>query len=878
MKIVSCHIENFGRLHDYSVDFRDGVNLICQENGWGKSTFAAFLRAMFYGLEGERKRSVEENERKRYSPWQGGVFGGQLTFFVNGKQYTVSRVFGEKEASDRFEIRDAATNLPTADYTKRLGEEIFQIDRNSFMRTIFIGQNGCETASTDDINAKIGNLVDNSNDLNNFEAAMGRLTEVINRLTPSRATGSIAKRENEITRLEKILQDGRGISDSIGAYQGYLKTESETYERLKEQIREAGEQQAEAAKIRDSMAKKAQWERLKKTAESTQRELEEAKGRFPGEIPSSEEIKEQLSTYSRMEKAAERVSLWKLTDSENRELEDLQSSFAQEIPEDAEIDSMLELDQKLRRLRQETAAARLNGEEKRRLEALGRDFGEDSQGVSAVTAKWNQRNARKAALPSNQAAAAALRASVTSRRQGRRGMILLAVLGVMLILAGGITAALTKYLIAGAAAAVCGIVLLAFGLAGGRHKARQAEGMLPELAALEEAIEEDILSIERADEETAAYLSAHGKEYDEFTVSFSLQEIAEEYMEYTALRKKARRAAEFEESADMDSIRGRIARFLEGFGVRSEETGFTDDLYQLKQDLKKYQSLGDKKQKLREAEDAYQSAYEEICGFLERYGLTPGENLGSRLNDVRDHAEAYRAALKPAEEAALELKKFEEETDTSELKRDFSEKELPSPEELNQRILELTERMEKSRNVLAEYNRALERLQEQFDEWGESGRRLEEERETQRKEREKYGHVWKARDYLSRAKESMTAKYVDPILESFSRYYEMITDNSAGKFHVDANTSVTVDELGMPRETNTLSAGYRDLIGICLRVALVDAMYKKETPLLIMDDPFTNLDDKKLRLGKEFLERIAQKYQVIYFTCNSARNIEDASL
>ena len=84
MKLLKCHVENFGRLHDYEYTFTEGVNYICQDNGWGKSTFAAFIRAMFYGLDGERKRSLEENERKRYAPWQGGAFGGSLDFEVEG--------------------------------------------------------------------------------------------------------------------------------------------------------------------------------------------------------------------------------------------------------------------------------------------------------------------------------------------------------------------------------------------------------------------------------------------------------------------------------------------------------------------------------------------------------------------------------------------------------------------------------------------------------------------------------------------------------------------------------------------------------------------------------------------------------------------------
>ena len=167
MRLIRCHIENFGKLHDYTVDFEKDTHIICEENGWGKSTLAAFIRAMFYGLEGERKRSIEENERKRYTPWQGGVFGGQLTFEVDGKEYTVTRTFNEQ---DEFELRDAKTNLISNDYSGKLGEELFKVDRESFMRTVFIGQADCETAVTDDINAKIGNLTDNSNDLNSFEA------------------------------------------------------------------------------------------------------------------------------------------------------------------------------------------------------------------------------------------------------------------------------------------------------------------------------------------------------------------------------------------------------------------------------------------------------------------------------------------------------------------------------------------------------------------------------------------------------------------------------------------------------------------------------------------------------------------------------------
>ena len=93
----------------------------------------------------------------------------------------------------------------------------------------------------------------------------------------------------------------------------------------------------------------------------------------------------------------------------------------------------------------------------------------------------------------------------------------------------------------------------------------------------------------------------------------------------------------------------------------------------------------------------------------------------------------------------------------------------------------------------------------------------------------------------------------------------------AGHFHVDANTEVTVEECGKQRETQTLSRGWRDLAGLCLRLALADAMYQEEMPVLIMDDPFTNLDDEKLAAGRNLLREVAKKYQVVYFTCSRGR-------
>ena len=132
----------------------------------------------------------------------------------------------------------------------------------------------------------------------------------------------------------------------------------------------------------------------------------------------------------------------------------------------------------------------------------------------------------------------------------------------------------------------------------------------------------------------------------------------------------------------------------------------------------------------------------------------------------------------------------------------------------------------------------------------------------------------------------------------FNKYYKLVTDTAANKsdtmsdlynissdqynipsdkYNIDADINLTVNEQGMQRDTIYLSAGYRDLTAVCMRMALIEAMFGNdetaEKPIIIFDDPFVNLDSYKTELAKKMLEQIAKEYQIIYFTCHKSRNI-----
>lgn len=53
-----------------------------------------------------------------------------------------------------------------------------------------------------------------------------------------------------------------------------------------------------------------------------------------------------------------------------------------------------------------------------------------------------------------------------------------------------------------------------------------------------------------------------------------------------------------------------------------------------------------------------------------------------------------------------------------------------------------------------------------------------------------------------------------------------------------------------------------------------DALFENEAPMLILDDPFVNLDDSRLKKALELLDLLANHRQIIYLTCHSSRTGE----
>ena len=77
--IIKKMTATFGRLEGAVLELKEGLNVLQLPNEGGKSTWCAFLRAMFYGINTkERDKQNYIAEKNRYQPWSGAAMEGVM--------------------------------------------------------------------------------------------------------------------------------------------------------------------------------------------------------------------------------------------------------------------------------------------------------------------------------------------------------------------------------------------------------------------------------------------------------------------------------------------------------------------------------------------------------------------------------------------------------------------------------------------------------------------------------------------------------------------------------------------------------------------------------------------------------------------------------
>lgn len=125
--------------------------------------------------------------------------------------------------------------------------------------------------------------------------------------------------------------------------------------------------------------------------------------------------------------------------------------------------------------------------------------------------------------------------------------------------------------------------------------------------------------------------------------------------------------------------------------------------------------------------------------------------------------------------------------------------------------------------------------------------------------------------YLETAKHNLSHSYLHQIHQRFQHYLKKLEAVDSANSFIASDLTVALEQDGEARPLPYFSAGSVDLIMLCMRLALVDTLFPDTEPLLILDDPFVNLDDRHTELALKLLQELSQDHQILYLVCHSSR-------
>ena len=326
-----------------------------------------------------------------------------------------------------------------------------------------------------------------------------------------------------------------------------------------------------------------------------------------------------------------------------------------------------------------------------------------------------------------------------------------------------------------------------------------------------------------------------------------------------------------EDSRRIEAAKETEEKYAELLKIDGEDEFFLSALIALENRLK---SLNELRKRRLETNNMLFEAETEIRSITEGLNIDFAADVPEQLLSIKDRLLMLANAKSEYEAASAKRREFEKDNDIAALKPAKSIGETDrnrSVEELSEELTQINDKLNEVYKGIRDINDRLSQMYEEKEKLDQGALMIEEEQAELDRLKHRHEVLVKTRDFLNRAKVSFTSKYMEPVTEGFKKYFDMIAEKGRDDYEIDAAMDVRVRKAGMPRDLKYLSKGQRDLAGICMRMSLVDAMYKDEKPFVVFDDPFIGFDDRKARKAVGFLDDIAEEYQVIYFTCSNSR-------
>ena len=791
MRIIECYIENFGKISKQKFEFNSGFNCISGDNGMGKTTLAAFIKAMLYGFNDTKKTNLEENDRKHYLPWQGGICGGSLTFSVGDKIYRIERSFAQKAADDTYALYDTATGRICTDFEDGLGEALFGIDADGFERTVFLSERALAPNSDNkSISAKLSDLVGCDGDIGCMDEAMKLLENQRKFYYKKGGSGVISDTQTRIDALTRRL-------DTLNETEAALDVAEREISDCRSRLEAAKKESAEIQRKREEIS-------LKATVAGYEKQCKELKEGLDNAIL----LREKVSAV-----------------------------FGDKLPEFSDIDEASYKATEARNLLQ--GSEKIGGNERYKelsLKFEGRLEKADIDNVKSVLIRINEIK-DKENTPELKMAKRIFCRRVPSEDEildiqgllSKKESFPLMLIGYLIFAVIGVLGIIINPLILIVCAVGIAATAVAHILLSVKAKKVKRERISDFFYSVSEA---EVTDVNEAAERLADMLrllpiissaddSSELRGLTEYLTALSdlfdgcaIEKIISEYEEYSALStaEKYINAEKNERLARAQKLKAEAEEFLKGFNTKT-----TDPFRELREALTEYNRLT--------------------------------AEIGAKQT---------------------ELEKLEAQSRLDEDKRRIATAELSELEEKRGVNTALIEELSRELTLLERKANGYSEELESRDEYYMQRAELQ---DALKKHTDNYDTLLLTKKYLTIAKDNMTVKYLGKTKSGFLKYAEIIGGITGESFEMDTDFSVTKQEGATTRGVEAYSRGTRDLFNLAARLALVDSLYESEKPFIILDDPFTALDDGKTAAALRLLKEFSKDRQVIYFTCSESRSL-----
>lgn len=847
MKLLKCHIVGFGNWKNKTIEFQDGLTSVCEKNGFGKSSLASFIRAMFYGLERVTKAN---NERKRALPFDGSPCGGSLDFEWQGNQYSIERSFIGKTPKD-----DTLICYKNGIETKELGEipgnVVFGLDLDSFNRTIFISPTDLEISSSETLNAKMSHFVEGSSDGCDFSSVKESLEELKKKYKPQKNAETKGLLAIETSKINDLEMQETNLSNMKAAMPA-------KYEKLQELDKNISINQEKTKKAVSHNALIKSWEnydREKEKIDEKEKEIQQLKDKYPlGMISLAEEtsMKGLLEQYKL---DGNTYANLKLSIAEKNEYDNLKLRFEEDVPTPSFLNELQELvlsysneksKEPLKLSLEESSLIRLFDGRKVNLESL-----EKRMVTYRSLKKEYDKEPDQISVPIEQK-------KISLKTPLILGLSLFILFSIVAILLGVFIHPGCYSLFALSVVSLLIPVVYYFNEKKKRTTMPTSENqsnlrkkeMGENLTELKINLSSTFKSFAVDENELEGSFALFRAKYDSYLKTLQHEKDLNQTNEQNRLSCLAKEKT--------------LQEYFSHYHYKGND--YANLLMNLSSDAKKYLSYVQKEKQIeeqrKELENKIHEEGEKIKELAQKY------NMGDP-NSYLNQLPIDRNALQNKEN---ELRKQKEDLALFKEKEHLTER--PSSLEgidLNT----LSKELEKAINDRQTLSSQIEEDERNISSLEDEVSSLSEEKDNLAKLKKDYEIVSKTLKALTDAEESLKRRYISPVENQFKKYSQSLENALGEEIEMDTDFNVSFIRDGKRSGAEYLSSGEMTLCALAYRLAITDNIFEgKEKSFLILDDIFADLDETHIHMAKKFMESLSQNEQILYFTCHSSRDMK----